>query len=407
MASTPGVWVRHSRSCRTQEGGDCNCSPTYWASVYSKRDKKKIRKPFPTLAAAKGWRIDAMKSVKDKRLRAPSSKTLRQEVDEWLAGAKEGRILNKREQPYKPAVLRNYELALRLRVLPELGDKRLADIDLADLLELKEQLLGEGCSGSTIRNSFVPLQAIYRRARRNGAVPVNPTIDLGLPTAGRRERAATPTQAAELLTVLPDPERAIWGSAFYAGLRRGEIMALRNQDVDLDAGVIRVERGWDAVEGPIAPKSQAGRRVVFILDALKPLLEAVAERKDQPEALFFGSTAVSPFEPRNVDRKARRAVTAENERRKEEAKKAGDEEVALVEMFGFHEARHSFSTFMDHAGISETRADRYMGHSAPGVAGRYRHLLPGQIAEDASRLDEYLSGAVAGKVVEMKRPAVG
>ena len=79
----------------------------------------------------------------------------------------------------------------------------------------------------------------------------------------------------------------------------------------------------------------------------------------------------------------------------------------FVEWFGLHEARHSFSTFMDHAGVSEARADRYMGHSAPGVAGRYRHVLPEQIAEDAKRVDAYLAGATAGKVVEMKRPAVG
>ena len=79
-----------------------------------------------------------------------------------------GSHLEQARAPYKPAVLRNYELALRLRVLPELGDRKLADIDHADLIELKEQLLGEGHSGSTIRNSFVPLQAIYRRARRAG-----------------------------------------------------------------------------------------------------------------------------------------------------------------------------------------------------------------------------------------------
>jgi hypothetical protein len=97
-------------------------------------------------------------------------------------------------------VIRNYELALRLRVLPDLGDRKLADIDLADLLDLKEHLQGTGCSDSTIRNTFVPLQAIYRRARRNGTVSINPTLDLGLPTAGSRDRAATPQQAAELLT---------------------------------------------------------------------------------------------------------------------------------------------------------------------------------------------------------------
>ena len=116
--------------------------------MWSKRDDKKIRKSFPTLAAARGWRTDAAKQVKDKRLRAPSPRTLRQEVDEWLAGVRDGRIHNKRRRPYKPAVIRNYEAALRLRVLPELGGRKLADVDLADLIELQEQLQGDGCSAS-------------------------------------------------------------------------------------------------------------------------------------------------------------------------------------------------------------------------------------------------------------------
>jgi integrase len=382
MAQTQGIRTRHSRTCASRTGARCNCDPTYEAWIYSKRDKKKIRRSFPTQAAAKGWRTDALKAVKDKKLRAPSPKTIRQEVDEWLAGAREGRILNKREQPYKPAVLRNYELALRLRVLPTLGDRRLSDIDLSDLLELKEQLLGEGVSGSTIRNSFVPLQAIFRRARRNGLVATNPTIDLGLPTAGRRDRAASPAKALELLQVLPEAEAAVWATAFYTGLRRGETQALRVQDVDFEGGTIRVERGWDAVEGPIDPKSVAGKRVVFILDALRPYLEPLAGRWGDPAGLVLGATPLSPFEPRNVERKARRALKKENEKRAEA-------ELPLVEWFGLHEARHSFSTYLDHAGISETRADRYMGHSAPGVAGRYRHLLPGQLAEDARRVDEY------------------
>jgi integrase len=141
-----------------------------------------------------------------------------------------------------------------------------------------------------------------------------------------------------------------------------------------------------------------------MLEALRSYLEPLRERRNDPEALFFGSDALSAFEPRSTERRARKALKKANEKRVAES---GEEELAPVEWFGLHEARHSFSTFMDHAGISETRADRYMGHAAPGVAGRYRHLLPGQIAEDASRLDEYLSGATVGKVVEMKRPAVG
>ena len=66
-----------------------------------------------------------------------------------------------------------------------------------------------------------------------------------------------------------------------------------------------------------------------------------------------------------------------------------------------HEGRHSFSSYLDAAGISETRADRYMGHSNPSVANRYRHQLAGQLAEDAARLDAYLDGAAAGRIVQL------
>jgi integrase len=329
--------------------------------------------------------------VKDKKLRAPSSKTLRQEIDEWLAGACAGRILNRRKQPYKPSVLRIYEMSLRLRVLPELGDRRLADIDRPDLLELKEMLLGAGCSDSVIRNTFTPLQAVYRRAVRNGLVPLNPATDLELPMPASRDRAATPAQAATLLAALDEPERALWAAAYYAGLRRGELQGLRVRDIDLDAAVISVERSWDPVEGEILPKSEAAVRRVFLCETLRPHLVPLVEGRDM-DSFVFGK-AQRPFETRNVARRAERAYAA--------AELAGDG------WFTLHEARHRFSTYLDHAGISETRADRYMGHVAKGTPGRYRHLLPGQMAEDARRLDEYLAGATAGKVVQMKRLAVG
>jgi len=60
-----------------------------------------------------------------------------------------------------------------------------------------------------------------------------------------------------------------------------------------------------------------------------------------------------------------------------------------------HQCRHGFDSFLDAAGISEARADRYMGHAQSSVGDRYRHRLLGQLAEDANRLEEYLQGDVA------------
>lgn len=404
MSATPGIVVRHGRNCATRDGGRCNCEPGYEPWVYSKRDGKKIRPEhsFPTLAAARSWRTDALKDVKDKRLRATSPKTLREEVDEWMAGARSGSILNRRSQRYKPAVVRNYELSLRLRVLPELGDRKLAEIDLSDLIELKEKLHGDGLSGSVIRNSFVPVQAIYRHARLLGRVPIDPTIDLPLPTAGSRDRAATPAQAVALLEPLAELEAAIWASGFFAGLRRGELRALRVGDVDLDQATITVERGWDDREGPIEPKTQAGKRRVFVLDILRPYLKPLIDGRAADE-LVFGHSADSAFDPRAVSRKAARAWDAVDKKRADELEKAGgsrDDAPTLVR-FTLHECRHSFSTWLDHAGVSPDRGDRLMGHSSGSVARRYRHLLPGQLAEDSKVVDAYLAGVASGKVVQL------
>jgi integrase len=416
-----GIVVRHGRKCATRKGGRCSCRPSYRAWVYSKRDGKKIVKSFPNEAEARGWRTDAMKLVKDRKLRAPTSRTLAQEVEEWLDLARKGAIHSKRKQPYKPSVVRNYEISLRKRVLPVFGNRKLGEIDYADLLDLQERLQGEGVSGSTIRNTFVPLQAVYRRARKKGSVSINPATGLVLPVAGVRERAATPQQALELLAPLPELERAIWACAFYSGLRRGEMRALRVGSVDLDATIllrklvngepldeieesaatISVTASWDDEAGPVAPKTKAGERDVFVLDALRLYLEPLVTGRD-PEALVFGYEDDRPFEPRAIARKAERAWAAEDESR-------AKAKLPTLELFGLHEARHSFSTWLDHSGVSPDRADRYMGHSSGTVASRYRHLLPEQRVEDRKRVDAYLAGRAEGKVVaiEERRATVG
>jgi integrase len=97
-------------------------------------------------------------------------------------------------------------------------------------------------------------------------VQANPTSGLSVPSINRRRtRFATVEQIEALLSCLDRPkDRALWATALYAGLRRGELQALHREDVDLARGVIRVERGWDQCEGEVPPKSKQGRRRVPI-----------------------------------------------------------------------------------------------------------------------------------------------
>src|SRR5215211_956101 len=103
-------------------------------------------------------------------------------------------------------------------------------------------------------------------------------------------------RASELLDALPDSERALWATAFYAGLRVGEIRALRWSAVDFDAGVIRVQAGWDDAEGEQETKTDAGLRTIPLVGRLRAELarhRLATGRGDA--ALCFGRNPTSAF----------------------------------------------------------------------------------------------------------------
>jgi integrase len=222
--SPTGIRVRHSRSCPAATASDsrCKCSPSYEAFVFSVRDGKKLRKTFPSLAAAKAWRHDASTSVRKGTMRAPAQTTLREAWEAWLVGARDGTIRTRSGDRYKPSVTRSYEQSMKLRILDDFGAARLGDVGRTDLQDLADRLLAKGLDPSTVRNALMPLRALFRRALSRGDVAVNPTAGLELPAVrGRRERIATPAEAAALIAALREGDRALWATALYGGLRRG------------------------------------------------------------------------------------------------------------------------------------------------------------------------------------------
>lgn len=259
--SYEGIVRRHSRACGKNRGGLCSCRPSWQAWVWSSRDKRKIPETFPTLAAAKAWRADALGEVRRGRMRAPTRTTLREAPTALVEGARTGTIKNRKGQPYEPSVVRSYERALGLHVLPDLGGARLSALTRFDLQDLVDRLDAQGLDGSSVRNVLNPLRVIYRRALARGEVAVNPTAGLELPAASRRpRRIASPEAAHALLAALPKEDAAAWATAFYAGLRLGELLALRIADVDLGASLIHVGRSWgQQVQGLHRP--EVGRRL--------------------------------------------------------------------------------------------------------------------------------------------------
>jgi integrase len=154
---------------------------------------------------------------------------------------------------------------------------------------------------------------------------------------------------------------------------------LRWTDVDLDADVIRVEHSWDAVEGPVEPKTRTGRRTVPVASVLREHL--VARRlRSGGRGLVFGRDGVHAFRPDKAQKRADAAWEA-----------AGLARITL------HEARHTFASLMIAAGCNAKALSTYMGHANIAITyDRYGHLMPGNEAEAAGLLDACLKRATGG-----------
>jgi integrase len=376
-----GITVRHTRACASREGRRCNCVRSYQAQVYSQEEQRRMSRSFATLAAARAWRHDAAVALRRGTLRAAPGLTVGEAAAEWLEAARRGLVLNRSGDPFKPSALRGYEQALRLRVVPDLGGVQLAELRRSHVQRYVNRLMSDGHNASTIRNTLLPLRAICRRALMLDEIAVNPITGVQLPAVrGRRDRIASPEEGAALLAALPDRDRALWGTALYAGLRLGELRALEWKHVELANGVIRVECAWDAREGPVEPKSRAGRRTVPIAAVLRHLL-LEHRRQTSGTGLVFGRSPERPFDPNSINQRAARHWA-----------RAG------LCRIGMHECRHTFASLMIAAGVNPKALSTFMGHASITITlDRYGHLLPGSETAAAQLLNAFLARSREGR----------
>jgi integrase len=401
-----GIVERHSRKCRSRDGRKCDCRPSYRAWVFDSRSHQKVLKTFGTLGEAKRWRVHALSALQRGRLAPPSKRTLRDAWEEWYAGAtaEPPTILTRSGRRFKPSVLRGYGADMRIYVLDEVGGLRLSDVRRRDLQAIIDRALGQGLSASKTRNLIMPMRALYRYALERDEIETNPTANLRLPSdLGVRERVAGIDEAEQLIRLLPTNLRAIYATAFFAGLRRGELQALRWSDVDLAGGVIRVARSWDAQAGYVEPKSRKGTRAVPIFGALRDYLTAEKARTGRDgHDLIFGSTASHPFTDSNIRRKAKRAwaVAAVG------AFLTGKPFSPELQPIGLHELRHSAVTFMHEAGLSLEEIGDLVGHSSAYMSDRYRHLRHERRDQLAAKLDAYALLASSSARIEQVEEGV-
>jgi integrase len=175
--------------------------------------------------------------------------------------------------------------------------------------------------------------------------------------------------------------------AILTGLRRGELLALRWQDIDLDRGILTVRQTMIDRSGTLSfstPKTHRSRRSVDLSSSAVALLKA--HRRDQAEErlvlgpawhrsdLVFTSELGTPVHPRNRFRAFRQAM-----------------KVAGVTVIRFHALRHSHATLLFKADVHPKVVSERLGHATVGLSlDTYSHVQPGMQREAVDKLDAML-----------------
>ena len=312
------------------------------------------------------------------RLRAIAPPTLAEAATATLEGMRDGSIRARGGGAFRAPVIREYDSMLRRRVLPHpIARKRLAHVTTADLYLLVGELHRQGLSPSSIRNTFDPIRVVFREAAKLGHVPTNPTAGLQLPTGTVKPRTCslTPSQAVALVAALPDAaDRALWATALFAGLRSGELRALRWQHVHLGTGRISVAESLSEKGELQAPKTRRGVRTVPVMPHLRDYLDAL----DRRSGYVFGSDD-RPYTATWMQRRARRAWIA-----------------AGLRPITFHEARHACASLWIASGLDIKMISEYLGHASVTVTlDIYGHLLPTAADDATRRVGAYFEAAIS------------
>jgi integrase len=287
----------------------------------------------------------------------------------------------------RPRTLEGYTYRLEHHVLPRLGDRRLDEISVDDVLALISDLRERGYSGWTIRSIICPLSRLFSHAVRRDVIAISPISKLDRTERPavwvREQRVLNKDEIGRLLDAAAPRYRTLLATAILSGLRQSELLGLRWRDIDFEDEVIRVRSAIDRSGNDVQPKTQHAIRDVVLMPALaKALVEHRASSAFKGDDDYvFASKVGTPLHWRNVSRRALKPAL----------KKAG------IAPIRWHDLRHTFASLLIAGGANVVFTSRQLGHGSSDITLRvYSHLF--DRAEQAQRTRDVLEEMV-GSVV--------
>jgi integrase len=348
---------------------------------------------YPTKAEAEDALAELVDSAQKGTLAHDEKQTVAMFLEAWI-------VEKARIGTLRPTTVRSYRQHVDTYIVPAIGRMRLRDVRPDDVDSVLRTVTAKP---ATVRRVHATIRSAFGTAKRRRLIAFNPAVDVELPSASRPK--VTPWEPAELGAFLDHVAADEYGPLFeliaQTGLRRGEAVGLRWNDVDLEARRLTVRQqivglyGDQATPCPYCGKPHAGatfgrpktangeNRVVDLDGGVVGVLLAQRLHQDAKRAewgnaysdhgLVFARADGTPIPSERVTK-----------RFSELAAEAGLRHVRL------HDLRHGQASLMLAAGVSMPVISKRLGHSTLSLTSdTYSHLLEGvgrDAAERASAL---------------------
>jgi integrase len=289
----------------------------------------------------------------------------------------------------KYSTQQHYQYITKLHLIPAFGDSPLRLISREAAQRFLATKLQSGLSWKTVKHVRTIFGTILTAAEGWNLIQTNPVRKTRMP---RRPRCERPTIALEsvsqLLQTLAEPSRSLAWLLVLTGLRVGELLALRWQDVDLEAGFLRVRQ--TVYEGHFdEPKSRSSARTVPLSSKV---IEILSRRKPavlDPTRLIFATASNTPLSRRNLLNRQLRPTSMG---------------LGLVGI-NWHWLRHANATLHDSVGTPLGTVQALLGHSSPEITrATYIHSVPADAKNAVEKVQSLLLGPKLDPNVEIPKP---
>jgi integrase len=269
----------------------------------------------------------------------------------------------------------SYKHLTGLYIIPYIGSLKLTQLRPDHLSNLYSQLLEKGLSRRTVQYTHAIIHRALKQALLWGLVSRNVAELVSAPRPAKKVPVTLTIEEVKkfLETVKDDRLYPLYILSFSTGMRQGELLGLKWEDIDFEKGIISVKRtltwinGKGFVEGE--PKSDKSRRSIIV-----PEIALAAFKERASEGYVFQTSNGTPFEATNINRYFKASL-----------KKAG------LPIIRFHDMRHTVATLLLSEGTHPKVVQELLGHSQIGITiDLYSHMLPTLQKEASSTLNKLL-----------------